>query len=532
MIDTMVSMVRDSIIRFTNDLKFANNEPILSLPDISLDFTDISGFNLTETVVMNRKSELKEPTSEIIYKHFQKLDLLYSDLKNFKNTAHIIYKFYDTIANSDSSINIYHLIKSLVNGVVQESDILSEIDRNSLSLTIESILLSYSKLDKSTIINNKTKIIYNKLLHTGSTLALQEITTDSDANIVRRYKDDIYYKIPSFLNIFDIVQEHNISARPKIFYSDYLTEDTLESNLKDYQIQYSDYLGGSEFTANKEFYSILNQASIKTSESTTSNISILNLLNEIMDDLTYIPKPYRIMDIIDNKLSTSEVPELIKTENSIRDNMTHPLLYTRYSNYSSIKSRVLLDILQNSFLSIDIESFKSVLYLVSSVCVEFIDAYNEILFNKIQEIMDQCESKNQELINPNNSIDDIIKINNEIGKLTKLSKSLANEIIHYNDLPDNVFLIESIFLLMDTNKNTISTTNEIKLIVFLYIVYIYLTEIMEVIEPLNSENLLWQIFPAINDVIEKIQNTCHSIFRAFSSNTKFTLSPLSKKFLE
>ena len=56
-----------------------------------------------------------------------------------------------------------------------------------------------------------------------------------------------------------------------------------------------------------------------------------------MGDLTYIPKPYRIMDIIDNKLPTSEVPELIKTENSIRDNMTHPLLYTRYSNYSRIK---------------------------------------------------------------------------------------------------------------------------------------------------------------------------------------------------
>ena len=48
----------------------------------------------------------------MIYKHFQKLDLLYNDLKNFKNTAHIIYKFYDTIASSDSSINIYHLIKS------------------------------------------------------------------------------------------------------------------------------------------------------------------------------------------------------------------------------------------------------------------------------------------------------------------------------------------------------------------------------------------------------------------------------------
>ena len=61
--------------------------------------------------------------------------------------------------------------------------------------------------------------------------------------------------------------------------------------------------------------------------------------------------------------------------------------------------------------------------------------------------MDQCESKNQELINPNNSIDDIIRINDEIGKLTKLSKSLANEIIHYDDLPDNVFLIESIFLI-------------------------------------------------------------------------------------
>ena len=35
------------------------NASVLPLPDISLDFTDISGFNLTETVVMNRKSELK-----------------------------------------------------------------------------------------------------------------------------------------------------------------------------------------------------------------------------------------------------------------------------------------------------------------------------------------------------------------------------------------------------------------------------------------------------------------------------------------
>ena len=83
---------------------------------------------------------------------------------------------------------------------------------------------------------------------------------------------------------------------------------------------------------------------------------------------------------------------------------------------------------------------------------------------------------------------------------------------------------------MNTDKNTISTTNEIKL-VFLYIVYIYLTEIMGVIEPLNSENLLGKYSQLIM-LLRRYKIHVVVFFRTFSSSTKFTLSSLSKKFLE
>lgn len=523
--------------------EFKKTDTYLTDDNVNDSTSKINGISLRDRVLANRNKNILEPTSKAITQHFNKLSLLDPSLDKFNNTSHPLYKFYNIISDSDpDKYNIYLLMKSIINNTITEYDIIEQITKQNLIFDIDGILAAYNSLDPATILSSKTKKVYEKLSTNSSVIAIQELKIHDDINdglkVISRYKDENFFYIPPFYEIFKLVYNSDINSEYEIFYPNLVTEDNLLNTIETYQIKSKDFKN-SEFEVAKKFYTllaeILNNKDSDVEEST--NDTMFNRkLNDIYEDLNYIPYPWRILtnssgkEVILNQMRSSSV--------SIRDNLVHPLLYQSTLKYDFEKAKLLLQSLDNSIFTIDINSFHDMLLLVSSVCVEFIDAYNTFIVEQIQSFEDLKNNKKELLLDPNNTLDKIITLQKDISKLDRLAILFTDEIISYSALPDNVFFLDAFLLLIDTDYSVVSTLNEVKLVSFLYAIYNYFYKIADIIDTdtentINDKYQLWsKLFSNITVKIKEIQSTCINIYNGFINDTNFRLSSYCRNLVE